>query len=189
MARKKQSEPASAQTVPVVPDPAPAPPAPVPVAPTLAPADASAQVNFADREVKLPDAPAALDQAPYLDALAKGWAAALPSDPVVAPEAPVHPAYLASATALLDVVDNTSASTATRLDAAEALLEHADRLTEEYSKRSIEFLFRVVDRKRPDAINGEPRDRVRAARMILKYGRPTALPVAGGPDVGQRPRA
>lgn len=176
MARKKHADPAPASTS----DPVSAPPAPAPVAPdpvvgpdqAPAPAPASAQAP-----------------APYLDALAKGWAAALPSDPVVAPEAPVHPAYLASATALLDVVDNTSASTATRLDAAEALLEHADRLTEEYSKRSIEFLFRVVDRKRPDAINGEPRDRVRAARMILKYGRPTALPVAGGPDVGQRPRA
>lgn len=104
--------------------------------------------------------------APDPDILAKTAPAAPP--PVT--EAAMHPYLLASAEALLDTVDS-AASPGIRLDAAEALLEFSDRLPEDYAQRAGEFLFRVVDRTRPDAVNGEPRDRVRAARLILKYGR------------------
>lgn len=150
MGRKKQNEAPATAPVPVVPTPdvvlapdvVPAPDVARSVGAVPAPQDAPiAQEGFSKREDKLRD--------------------------------PASPIFLVGATAVAEAMDNASASAPTRLDAAEALLEYTDRLPPQcadYAQRALDFLLRVVDRKRPDAINAEPRDRVRAARLILKYG-------------------
>ena len=72
------------------------------------------------------------------------------------------------ATELLgECFENNGFSLLARIDAAEAIGELCDLQTAR--EEAVRFLVRIADRERKDALNAEPRERVRAARILLKY--------------------